>query len=406
MQDIATLQRPAPNSTDDSETFQASARAWVEAHFPKALAGRAPKSGESDPVDDPDFQAWKRTIGESGFGVSTWPVKYGGAGFSPVQARVLRQEIKSAGGWNPIGWMMGVRMFGPTLLEYGTEVQKLRHLPAIARGEKRWCQGYSEPGAGSDLASLQTKAEDMGDHFLVNGEKVWTSGANHADWCFCLVRTDPNRKHEGISFLLIDMRSPGVETRPILLISGSSPFCETFLTNVKVPKDNLVGPLNGGWTVGKRLLQYERLRNEDAPARGGDQRPIEQVAQQYVGLGPDGRLIDRDLRLRLTNHLMDKRAVALTTDRVAAQAQSGGPNTTTSILKNASAAVTQERAELLVEIMGSQGLGWDGDGFVRPELDTVRDWLAGKATSIFAGSHEIQNNIISKRILGLPDPTI
>jgi alkylation response protein AidB-like acyl-CoA dehydrogenase len=150
-------------------------------------------------------------------------------------------------------------MFGPTLIEYGTEEQKAKHIPPIVRGELRWCQGYSEPGSGSDLASLQTKAEDKGDHYLVNGQKIWTSGAQFADWCYCLVRTDPKaKKHEGISFLMLDMRSPGVEVRPILLINGTSPFCETFFTDVKVPKENQWGPLNGGWTVGKRLLQFER----------------------------------------------------------------------------------------------------------------------------------------------------
>ena len=251
-----------PGVNDDPDTFQRLARRWVETHFPKSLAGRAPRTGEPDPVDHIDFREWRRAIGESGFAVPTWPVRFGGAGLSQDKARVLRHEIRVAGAWNPIGWMMGVRMLGPTLLEYGNEAQKSRHLPPIARGEMRWCQGYSEPGAGSDLASLQTRAIADGDNFVVNGQKIWTSGANYADWCFCLVRTDTTRKHEGISFLLIDMRSAGIEVRPITLISGSSPFCETFFTEVRVPRENLVGPLNGGWTIGKRLLQYERQRSD------------------------------------------------------------------------------------------------------------------------------------------------
>jgi alkylation response protein AidB-like acyl-CoA dehydrogenase len=391
-----------PDPVDDPETFQLKARAWVEANFPKSLAGRAPAMGEPE-LDSDDFWLWRRTLCAAGFGVPTWPVKYGGAGLSPSQARVLRQAIRRAGGWNPIGWMMGVRMFGPTLLEYGNEAQKLQHLPPIARGETRWCQGYSEPGAGSDLASLQTRAEIREDHFLVNGQKIWTSGANFADWCFCLVRTDTAKKHDGISFLLIDMKTPGVETRPIQLISGASPFCETFFTDARVPKENLVGPLHGGWTVGKRLLQYERQRNEDAPRRGGDPRPTEDVAREYVGIDAGGRLSDPDLRPRLTGHLMNARAVALTIDRVAGQAMSGGPNTTTSILKNAASMLSQERAERMVEIMGAQGLGWTSeDGFTAAEIQTVRAWLSGKATTIFAGSYEIQNNIIAKRILNLP----
>ncbi|MBP8247756.1 MAG: acyl-CoA dehydrogenase family protein, partial [Phenylobacterium sp.] len=284
-----------------------------------------------------------------------------------------------------------------------TEAQKQAHIPKITAGESRWCQGYSEPNAGSDLASLQTRAEDRGDHFLVNGQKTWTSGAQYADWCFCLVRTDPTRKHDGISFLLIDMRSPGVEARPIQLISGRSPFCETFFTDVRVPKENLVGPLNGGWTVGKRLLQYERQRSEDAPARAAEKRPIEQVVADYLGKDAAGRLADSDLRARLTRHLMDKRAFDLTQKRAALEAGNGGPTAATSILKNVSSLLVQERAELLVEAMGGQGLGWEGETYDGDELAVVREWLSGKANTIFAGSYEIQNNIISKRILGLPD---
>jgi alkylation response protein AidB-like acyl-CoA dehydrogenase len=388
---------------DDLEMFRADVRAWVQANFPPDLSGRAPKMGEREPDGDALFEGWKRTLCSKGWGAPTWPAEYGGGGLTTEQARIVREEIRAAGGWNPIGWTMGVRMLGPTLLEFGSDVQKQEHIPRITSGEVRWCQGYSEPNAGSDLASLQTRAEDRGDHFSVTGQKVWTSGAQHADWCFCLVRTDPTRKHEGISFLLIDMRSPGVEVRPIRLISGSSPFCETFFQDVAVPKANLVGPLNGGWSVGKRLLQYERQRSEDAPARGGDPRPIEAIARDYVGVDANGRLADVDLRRRITDHLIDRRAYLLTLERVSRAASSGGPSATTSILKNVSAMVGQTRAELLVEIMGHQALGWEGGGFSQEELDSVRDWLSGKATTIFAGSYEIQNNIIAKRILGLPD---
>jgi len=386
------------------EVFRLDVRAWLDDHFPRSLAGRAPKMGERDPVG-PDFGRWKRDLCAQGWGTPTWPAAYGGGGLGPQAAQVLRQEVRRAGGWNPIGWTMGVRMLGPTLLEFGTEAQKLRHIPPICRGETRWCQGYSEPNAGSDLASLQTRAEDRGDHFRVTGQKTWTSGAQHADWCFCLVRTDPAKKHEGISFLLIDMTSPGIEVRPIRLISGNSPFCETFFQDVDVPKENLVGPLNGGWTVGKRLLQFERRRSEDAPVRAGDTRPIEAVAVDYLGRDGQGRLADADLRTRITRHLMDRRAFAQTMDRLAAADAAKGPSAATSILKNVSSGLSQERAELLVELMGARGLGWQGEGFDPDEVATVRDWLSGKATTIFAGSYEIQNNIIAKRILGLPDAT-
>ena len=299
-------------------------------------------------------------------------------------------------------------MFGPTLLEYGTEEQKQRHIPAIVRGELRWCQGYSEPGAGSDLAGLQTKAVDMGDHYLVTGSKIWTSGAQYADWCFCLTRTDPAKKHEGISFLLIDMRSPGVETRPILLISGSSPFCETFFTDVKVPKENLMGPLNGGWTVGKRLLQHER----NGLSGGGDGRlryspdVLREAAKGYLGVDDAGRLADSDFRTRLIQHDIDARAFQLTLTRVALEARSSnGPSAATSIMKNANSKIATDHCELMVEVMGHQGLGWGGEDFTDAERTAQRAYLRIKSSTIAGGSSEVQNNIISKRILGLPDPS-
>jgi alkylation response protein AidB-like acyl-CoA dehydrogenase len=392
-----------PSAPVALETFRLQVRAWLKSNFPASLAGWAPQMGGGE-AGDPEAERWKAAICGVGWATPTWPSAYGGGGLTSAQARVLRAEIRAAGAWNPIAWGMGVRMLGPTLLEYGTEAQKQQHIGPIVRGETRWCQGYSEPNAGSDLASLQTRAEDRGDHFLVNGQKIWTSGAQYADWCFCLVRTDPTRKHDGISFLLIDMRSPGVEVRPIRLISGNSPFCETFFTDVRVPKANLVGPLNGGWTVGKRLLQYERQRNEDAPVRASEQRPLQDVAVERLGRDAGGRLADHDYRGRLTRHLMDRQAFNLTLQRSIAEGGANGPTAATSILKNVSSILVQERSELLVEVMGGQGLGWEGDDFDADELRYVREWLSGKANTIFAGSYEIQNNIIAKRILGLPEP--
>src|SRR5690606_10209102 len=241
-------------------------------------------------------------------------------------------------------------MFGPTLLEYGTEEQKQRHIPGIVTGEVWWCQGFSEPGAGSDLAGLSTRAEDKGDHFLVNGQKIWTSGAQHADWCFALVRTDTTKKHAGISFIVFDMKTPGVQVKPIRLISGDSPFCETFLNNVKVPKDNLIGPLNDGWNIGKRLLQHER----SGIAVGGRQGPtVSQVAVNRLGRGADGRLVDADLRARIASHEMEARAFALTAERAAAESRSNaGPSAASSIMKNVGTRVGQARAELTLEILG------------------------------------------------------
>jgi alkylation response protein AidB-like acyl-CoA dehydrogenase len=398
---------PPLDAGEDLDAFRADARAWIEANFPKALVGRSPSMEDMAGRGAADVQAWTRALGERGWATPTWPKAYGGGGLSKAEAKVLREEMRRAGAQNPISFGMGIRMLGPTLLEYGNEAQKLEHIPPICRGESRWCQGYSEPGAGSDLASLQTRAEDKGDHFLVNGQKIWTSGANHADWCFCLVRTDPAaRKQEGISFLLIDMKTPGITVRPIRLISGDSPFCETFFEDVKVPKKNLVWQLNGGWTVGKRLLQFERVAGEDSssPRRGPRARKIEELARDYLGADEQGRLADADLRTRLTGHLMERKALILTLARVAERRSNSGPDVTTSIIKNVSSKVGQERAELMLEIMGAQGLGWEGEDFSAAELATVRDWLSGKATTIFAGSYEIQNNVIAKRILGLPDP--
>ena len=393
----------------DLEVFRDEARKWLEANFPASLKGKGGMMmGEDGPELGADFARWKKAIGEKGWGTPTWPRQYGGGGLTSAQARVVQQEINRIGAFNPIGGM-GVMMFGPTLLEYGNEEQKKKHIPGIVTGDVWWCQGYSEPGAGSDLASLRTQCIDKGDHFLVNGQKIWTSGAQFADWCFCLVRTDNTRKHEGISFLLIDMKSPGVEVRPIRLISGNSPFCETFFTDVKVPKENLVGPLNGGWTIGKRLLQFERQGIGGGGGGGGlnrpgDQRSLDQIAKEYVGTDDAGRISDSDLRARIASNLMDWRAFMLTIQRAMMEAKGNqSPSATTSIMKNAGSKIGQERAELLIEIMGNRGLGWEGEAFTQAELDTVRAWLGGKATTIYGGSFEIQNNIISKRILGLLD---
>jgi alkylation response protein AidB-like acyl-CoA dehydrogenase len=396
----------------DLDAFRAEARSWLEANFPPSLKG---KSGfgyiEDEGPDDADIKAWTKAMGEKGWGVPTWPAQYGGGGLTPAQARVLQDEMRRVGAWNPIGGM-GTMMFGPTLLEYGNEEQKQKHIRAIARQEVRWCQGFSEPGAGSDLASLQCKAEDKGDHFLVNGSKIWTSGGQWADMCFCLVRTDTTKKHEGISFVLIDMHEPGVEVRPIRLIAGASPFCETFFTDVKVPKENLVGPLNGGWTIAKRLLQHERSGIGGGGSGGESGGGIfgvggspAKIAKTYVGVDEKGRIADSDLRSRVIGHEMDAKAFQLTAFRMMAEAKSNqGPSTVTSIMKNAGTKVGQDRAELIIEVMGTQGLGWEGDDFTPDELSSVRGWLGGKATTIFGGSQEIQSNIISKRILGLPDP--
>lgn len=395
-----------PLEADPKELFRQDARAWLAENFPPSLRGKenALATVEGGGSDSAEAKAWKVAMGEKGWGTPTWPTAYGGGGLKPAEARILAEEMGRIGAWNPIGGM-GVMMFGPTLLEFGSEEQKARHIPPIVKGELRWCQGYSEPGAGSDLAALQTRCEDRGDHFLVNGQKTWTSGGQWADWCFALVRTDTSHKQEGISFLLIDMKTPGVEVKPIRMISGTSPFCETFFTDVKVPKENLVGPVNGGWTIGKRLLQHERQNlSGGGTANRAFSKPISHLAKEYVGEDEQGRLKDADLRTRLIRHDMEARNFALTMRRSALEAKGNqGPSAASSILKNVGAKVTQDRAELTLEIMGMNGLGWEGEGFTEAELQATRGWLWGKAVSIYGGSTEIQKNVVAKRILGLLD---
>jgi alkylation response protein AidB-like acyl-CoA dehydrogenase len=391
------------DKVDALEAFRAEARAWLEENVPASVRGNPDAAMEavmSGEKPTGDFDLWKRRMGEKGWGAPTWPKAYGGGGLNAAEARALAQEMAEIGVANPIVGM-GTSMFGPTLLEYGTEDQKQRHIPPIVRGELRWCQGYSEPGAGSDLASLQTKLEDAGDHWVVNGQKIWTSGAQWADWCFCLVRTDMTKKHEGISFVLINMRQPGVETRPIKLIAGNSPFCETFFTGARVEKNDMVGRWNGGWTVGKRLLQHERSGQGGGRVMGGGAR-LPDLFQTYWGEA-DG---EEDVRARMIANTIDAKAHALTMQRAVNDARGNlNPSATTSIMKNSGTRIGQEKAELTLEMMGAQGLGWDGDDFTDDERAAVRNWLSGKATTIYGGSFEIQNNIISKRILGLPDST-
>jgi alkylation response protein AidB-like acyl-CoA dehydrogenase len=391
----------------DLETFRAETRAWLAANYPASL--RAPMAEEEAPWggrkfvwSNPDAKLWLDRMAEKGWTAPTWPKAYGGGELTNEENRVLQQELGRIGA-RPALMSFGVWMLGPVLLEYATEAQKKTFLPPIVRGETRWCQGYSEPGAGSDLAGLQTRAEDKGDHFLINGQKVWTSYADQADWIFCLVRTDSSKKHEGISFVLFDMTTPGVEARPIKLISGSSPFCETFFDNVVVPKDQLVGPLNGGWEIAKRLLQYERQNISAGGFGGGSGMELEEAAKTYVGLA-DGKIADPDLRARIAAHKMDARAFALTVRRAEQESKAAkGPSPAVSIIKYAAASINQEKCELMVEALGLDGLGWEGDGFDPPALRQTRAWLRSKGNSIEGGTSEVNLNVIAKRVLGLLD---
>ena len=342
-------------------------------------------------------------MAERGWTVPRWPREYGGGGLSAAEHLVLQDEMSALGCRSPL-FSFGIHMLGPVLLKRGNDEQKARYLPPIARGEVRWCQGYSEPGAGSDLAGLQTRAEDRGDHWLVNGQKIWTSYANLSDWIFCLVRTDTTTKHGGISFLLFNMESPGVETRPITLIRGASVFCETFFTDVQVPKENLVGELNGGWAIAKELLQHERsMIGQIGRAIGGVIPPVEQLAVRYLG-DRNGRISDATLRDAVTRHAMDDRAFSLTYRRAAEESEGGAAaGGVSSMFKYYGTEQNKRKFELALKCVGSQALGWSGDGFSDDELALCRHWLRSKGNSIEGGTSEVQLNVIAKRVLGLPD---
>ena len=391
--------------------FRAEVRDWLAEHCPPSMRTPTPENeviwgGRTQIFDNPESKLWLDNMAQRGWTTPTWPKEYGGGGLTQEEDKILQEELRAINA-RPALQSFGIWMLGPAMLEFANEAQKLEHLPKIVRGEIRWCQGYSEPGQGSDLAGLQTKAEDKGDHYLINGSKIWTSYADEADWIFCLVRTDPQApKHEGISFILFDMASPGVTTTPIQLISGSSPFCQTFFDNVQVPKENLVGELNKGWTIAKRLLQHERQHISGIggiSALGGSGRRLEDVAKEYVG-EQDGQIKEPVLRQRVTSHRMNDLAFQLTLSRAGEEAKAGQPNASlASMFKYYGTEQNKRKYELLLECIGTQSLGWEGDAFAERELATTRQWLRSKANSIEGGTSEIQLNVIAKRVLGLPD---
>jgi len=393
------------------EQFRQQTRAWLEANCPASM--REPAKGEEDYVwggtkftfKHPDQKVWLDRMAEKGWTAPTWPAQYGGGGLSAEEENVLREEMSALNCRSPL-ISFGISMLGPVLLEYGNEAQKERFIPPIVRGETRWCQGYSEPGAGSDLAGLQTSAEDKGDHYLVNGQKVWTSYADQADWIFCLVRTDKTVKQGGISFLLFDMNSPGVEARPIKLISGYSPFCETFFTDVKVPKEQLVGELNGGLTIAKRLLQHERSMisnvafTHDPDEEGG--RSLVEMAKQSCGL-ENGKIADGGLRDAITSYQIKVKAFALTMARARdGEAAGNEMGAVSSMFKYYGTELNKHRLEVCIGAMGNQELGWEGDAFDPRDLALTKEWLRSKGNSIEGGTSEVQLNVIAKRVLGLP----
>jgi acyl-CoA dehydrogenase len=388
----------------DLETFRRETRAWLEANCPPAM--RRPIADDDDrcwggrnaKFKSEGQKLWMDRMAARGWTAPEWPKDYGGGGLSKDEVRILRAEMRALGCRSPLD-SFGIWMLGPALLKYGSEKQKQEHLPKIIRGEIRWCQGYSEPGAGSDLASLQTKAEDKGGHYLVNGQKIWTSYADKADWIFCLVRTDSAaKKHEGISFILFDMATKGVSTKPILLISGKSPFCETFFDNVEVPKENLVGVENKGWEIAKYLLTHERDMIGGMGTTAG--RPLGQIAAGLVG-EENGRLADPLLRADIARYDIDSWAFQAAMERTGdlAKAKQAHP-ALSSMLKYYGTELNKRRHELVMAAGGSDALEWESDRSHGGEK--ARDWLRTKANSIEGGTSEVQLNIIAKRILELP----
>ena len=400
----------------DLENFRAEAAAWLDANAPAEIRGLVgnPETGGNwggrrATFDPPQLKHWLDRCVEKGWTAPEWPAEYGGGGLSAAEVKVLEQERKRLRLPDPLVGF-GLTMIGPVLLRFGTEEQRCEHLTKIIRGEIRWCQGYSEPDSGSDLASLQTRAVRDGDDFIVNGTKVWTSYGELSDWIFALVRTDPDaKKQEGISFLLIDMQAPGVSVRPIQLISGKSPFCETRFEDVRVPVANVLGEIDAGWTVAKALLGHARAMIAElfgAP-RGGSRKPgssLGNLAREYLD-APDGApLPDAVLRDEIAASEMDTRAFHLTIQRARDAARAGHqPGPESSLFKLSATEINKRRAQLAVEIAGPQGLGWEGPGFDDEELARTRAWLRSRGNSIEGGTSEIQLNIIAKHVLGLPD---
>jgi len=392
---------------DALEQFRADTRAWLEENCPSSMRtpmpeDESPWGGKRAVWKNPESKKWLDAMASRGWTAPQWPAAYGGGGLSKDENKILQQELRAIKA-RPALMSFGIWMLGPALLEFANEEQKKEHLPKIVRGEVRWCQGYSEPGAGSDLAGLQTKCEDKGDHYLVNGQKIWTSYADQADWIFALVRTDTSVKHDGISFLLIDMEQDGVEARPITMISGASPFCETFFTDATAPKGNLVGELNKGWTIAKRLLQHEReMISGMGMGSGGGGSGLADLAKDYVGEA-DGKVSDATVRDAVVRQKMDSHAFGLTLQRTTEETKAGqSTGAASSIFKYYGTELNKRRNELIIELMGTQGLGWEGDSFSQEELAAPRNWLRSKGNSIEGGTTEVQLNVISKRVLGLP----
>ena len=392
-------------SENNKEDFRIKTRKWLEKNCPMSMRGKTDDikelfwGGENTSFTSEDQKKWFEAMYHKGWIAPQWEQKYGGGGLSILENKILLQEMSRLKCKQPL-ISFGISMLGPALLKFGNENQKDKYLNEITNGKIRWAQGYSEPNAGSDLAGLQCKAEDKEDHYLINGSKIWTSYGDMGDWIFCLVRTDFEvKKQMGISFLLIDMKSEGVMTRAIKLISGKSPFTETFFDNVKVPKENLVGELNKGWTIAKYLLTHER---QMIGGMGGDDEKFNprEIALESFDL-KDGILPNPILRNELSEYEMDDKIFSMTIERAIDEAKAGNESgAASSLFKYYGTELNQQRMELIMSLTGSSELIMDSEknknGYIAAKF------LRSKGNTIEGGTSEVQLNIISKNILGLP----
>lgn len=392
MTDVAIPESP--------EAFRTFCRDWIADNAPDGIKGTmqtmddAPWGGRQASFKSDDQKLWFERMKSMRWIVPDWSLEYGGAGLDSTRTAILKDELKRAGCRPPLS-SFGIAMLAPVLFKYASEEQRLQHLPPIANGEIRWCQGYSEPGAGSDLAGLQTRALRDGDSYIVNGRKIWTSYANKSDWIFCLVRTNTEvSKHQGISFLLIDMQSAGVQTQPIRLISGQSPFCETILDDVRVPVGNLIGEEGQGWEIAKYLLGFERGMIANA---SGSKRRNSLLSQAKALSAPAAGV---DLLSRAVNADVEEKAVDALVARVQKGIAEGAlPPSYASLLKLAVTENNQRRLGLEYEM----ALCSDASSEFDDAYQTLQSqWLRSRANTIEGGSSEIQMNIIAKRILELP----
>ncbi|MGR5069456.1 MULTISPECIES: acyl-CoA dehydrogenase family protein [Vibrio] len=392
----------------DKDLFRQEVRAWLEENCPVSLRTPTPDDelvwgGSQIEFKTEDQRLWFERMRDKGWFCPGWPKEYGGGGLDATQENILEQEIRRLG-CRPAQINLGIWMLGPVVLKYGTEAQKQRILTPMTRGEVRWCQGFSEPNAGSDLANIRTTAKEDGDDYIVNGAKIWTSYGNKSDWMYALVRTDNSgSKHHGISLLLMDMHAPGVTVSPIDLISGKSSFCEVHFDEVRVPKNNLIGEPNLGWSLAKQLLQHERA----AMSKFGEfslptHYDLLALSKAYLSSSPVAN--NASLKARITAADMEEQAYALTVQRMTEEARSGlDVSGTMSIMKLVHTEQEKIKFELLLDVMGYRGLGWQDDAFSEQELGVTRAWLNSFTQTIAGGSSEIQLNVIAKRVLNLPD---